>query len=77
MPRKLFEKLWAAIKRGEVFRAVIKNRAKDGHHYWVQATMMSSSDEHGARKYLSVRHLLYDDALAEQRYSEQAKMFGM
>lgn len=30
MPGKLFEILWAPIKGGEVFQAVIRNRAKDG-----------------------------------------------
>jgi PAS domain S-box-containing protein len=76
MPGKLFEKLWAVIKRGEVFRAVIKNRAKNGSHYWVQATMMLSRDGGGVGKYISVRHLLNDDREAEQRYFDQARLFG-
>ncbi|MBX7089203.1 MAG: PAS domain-containing protein [Cyclobacteriaceae bacterium] len=34
MPKKLFEILWKTIAEGKTFRGIIKNRAKDGSHYW-------------------------------------------
>lgn len=37
MPAAVFWLLWDTIKRGEPIGAYVKNRAKDGRHYWVFA----------------------------------------
>ncbi len=37
MPRAVFWLLWDTIKRGQPVGAYVKNRAKDGRHYWVFA----------------------------------------
>jgi len=37
MPRAVFWLLWSTIKKGESIGAYVKNRAKDGRHYWVFA----------------------------------------
>lgn len=37
MPRAVFWLLWASIKQGLPIGAYVKNRAKDGRHYWVYA----------------------------------------
>lgn len=37
MPRAVFYTLWQTIKSGEPIGAYVKNRAKDGRHYWVYA----------------------------------------
>jgi len=50
MPRAVFWLLWDTIKRGEPIGAYVKNRAKDGRHYWVFAIV--TPIEGG---YLSVR----------------------
>jgi PAS domain S-box-containing protein len=74
MPGKLFELLWAAIKRKEIFRAIIKNKAKDSSHYWVRATIapvLSANNE--IIKCVGVRHLIIDDKLAEEWYAQQAR----
>ncbi len=39
MPRAVFYLLWDRIKRGEPVGAYIKNRTKDGRHYWVFAVV--------------------------------------
>lgn len=39
MPRAVFYTLWDFIKRGEPVGAYIKNRTKDGRHYWVFAVV--------------------------------------
>lgn len=73
MPPKLFQLLWETITAGEVFRAVIKNQAKDLSHYWVQAFIMPIRDvELHPFKYVGVRHLISDEDLAERLYNEQA-----
>ncbi|CAN5235578.1 PAS domain S-box protein [soil metagenome] len=63
MPKETFKKLWATIGRGEIFRGVIKNRAKDGTAYYVDAVIAPTMGENGKPKgYLGVR---YDITAAE------------
>jgi PAS domain S-box-containing protein len=50
MPRGFFWLMWDAIKKGEPFGGYVKNRAKDGRHYWVFAVITPIEDG-----YLSVR----------------------
>jgi aerotaxis receptor len=37
MPREAFADLWATLKGGEPWSALLKNRRKNGDHYWVRA----------------------------------------
>lgn len=55
MPPIAFKDLWDTIKRGQSWRGVVKNRCKNGDHYWVDAyvTPVYSGDEIVA--YQSVR----------------------
>jgi methyl-accepting chemotaxis protein len=63
MPKDTFKQLWSTIGRGETFRGVIKNRAKDGSPYYVDAVIAPIMGENGKpRKYLGVR---YDITAAE------------
>jgi PAS domain S-box-containing protein len=74
MPQLLFKLLWDTIRKGDSFRGVIKNRAKDGSHYWVSATIMAIKDEDNKIvKYVGVRHLISDEKLAQDLYDTQAK----
>jgi len=50
MPRGVFWILWDRIRRGELTGAYVKNRAKDGRHYWVFAIVGPADDG-----FLSVR----------------------
>ena len=45
MPKRLFEDLWRTIQSGDIFRGVIKNRARDNSHYWVNATIMPRTNQ--------------------------------
>jgi PAS domain S-box-containing protein len=76
MPGKLFEVMWSTIKAGKTFKAIIKNRAKDGAHYWVECTILPIlSREARIIKYISVRHLIADSEQPEQLYAAQMKQF--
>jgi aerotaxis receptor len=37
MPREAFADMWSTLKGGEPWSALVKNRRKDGDHYWVRA----------------------------------------
>lgn len=37
MPMEAFRDLWDTLKRGRPWSALVKNRRKDGDHYWVRA----------------------------------------
>ncbi len=63
MPKETFKSLWSTIGRGDVFRGVIKNRAKDGTPYYVDAVVAPILGDNGKpMKYLGVR---YDITAAE------------
>jgi PAS domain S-box-containing protein len=72
MPKDIFRLMWNTIQRGDVFRGVVKNRAKDGTHYWVDATIAPQLDDQGnIIKYVSVRYHLQNDEVAEKLYQDQ------
>jgi len=63
MPKETFKQLWSTIGHGEIFRGMIKNRAKDGTPYYVDAVVAPILGENGKpMKYLGVR---YDITAAE------------
>jgi len=63
MPKETFKQMWSTIGRGETFRGIIKNRAKDGTPYYVDAVVAPILGDNGKpMKYLGVR---YDITAAE------------
>ena len=57
MPKDVFKQMWSTIGRGQIFRGVVKNRAKDGTPYYVDAVIAPILGENGKpMKYLGVRY---------------------
>lgn len=57
MPKEVFKELWSTIGRGRMFRGVIKNRAKDGTPYYVDAVVAPIMGDNGKPKgYIGVRY---------------------
>ncbi len=55
-PKAVFEEMWNDITNGRVWNGVIKNRKKDGGHYYVNATIYPIKDENGNfLEYISIR----------------------
>lgn len=57
MPKEVFEDLWATIKQGKIWQGNVKNRAKNGHSYYVFTTIVPIVDEQGdVIEYLAIRY---------------------
>lgn len=77
MPRELFKLFWKTIQSGEVFKGIVKNKAKDGTAYWVDATIVPIKNNAGeVIKYVGSRYHIQDDALGLTLYNKQAEKFG-
>jgi len=55
MPPAAFADLWSKIKAGETWRGMVKNRCKNGDHYWVEAFVMPVIINNELAGYQSVR----------------------
>jgi aerotaxis receptor len=55
MPPAAFEDLWRNVKAGESWMGMVKNRCKNGDHYWVDAFVTPISKDGTVAEYQSVR----------------------
>ncbi|MBN9366522.1 MAG: PAS domain-containing protein [Comamonadaceae bacterium] len=55
MPPEAFADLWATIKEGKSWTALVKNRRADGDHYWVRANVTPVVRGGQLTGYMSVR----------------------
>ncbi|MGE0110918.1 methyl-accepting chemotaxis protein [Aquabacterium sp.] len=56
MPAEAFRDMWATIESGRPWAGVVKNRRKNGDHYWVVANATPMMDAGRITGYLSVRN---------------------
>ncbi|HET8859129.1 PAS domain-containing protein [Marivirga sp.] len=72
MPSEVFKLLWETIKAGKVFRGIIKNKAKDGSVYWVDAVISPVLDADGKpKKYVGVRYVIEQEEIAQKLFDKQ------
>ena len=57
MPSAAFQDLWAKMKSGEPWVGMVKNRCKNGDHYWVEANVTPVYKNGQITEYLSVRKI--------------------
>ena len=55
MPAAVFKLMWNTIQQGQSFMGIVKNRAKDGGYYWVNAYIMPIIENGKITGYESVR----------------------
>ena len=55
MPEEAFRDMWETIASGRPWTALVKNRRKDGDHYWVQANVTPLMEGGRPVGYMSVR----------------------
>jgi PAS domain S-box-containing protein len=78
MPKELFRVFWETIKTGNAFNGIIKNRCKDGTHYWVDATIVPIKDELGnVTKFIGARYHLKNEEIAVELYNRQARKLSL
>jgi aerotaxis receptor len=80
MPAAAFADLWATVKAGRPWRGTVKNRCKDGDHYWVDAFVVPLRKNGETTGYMSVRsepsrtQVREAEALYQQINAGQAKL---
>ncbi len=55
MPPEAFADLWQTVKGGKSWMGIVKNRCKNGDHYWVDAFVTPISENGHVSEYQSVR----------------------
>lgn len=78
MPAEAYKDMWRTIGRGEPWTGLVKNRRKNGDHYWVRANVTPIMEGGKPRAYMSVRtkpsatEIAAAEALYAQMRSEAA-----
>jgi PAS domain S-box-containing protein len=69
--REFFQELWRTIGTGKVWKGEVKNKAKDGSHYWVDTTIVPFLNDRGIPdRYLAIRFEIGDRKRAEEAQRE-------
>ncbi|OIR17832.1 methyl-accepting chemotaxis protein II [mine drainage metagenome] len=55
MPPAAFKDLWDTVKAGKPWNGIVKNRCKNGDHYWVEANVAPVREGQHVIGYMSVR----------------------
>jgi len=75
-PHAFFKSMWSVIGHGQVWRGLVRNRRKDGSHYWVDSTIVPFLDDAGkVMRYVSIRTDVTDKVQADARLAEQRAFY--
>lgn len=72
MPPQVFAELWATISAGKTWRGLIKNLAKNGDYYWVEAQVAPIKQQGNIVGYVSVRSAPTQQQINEAEQTYQA-----
>jgi PAS domain S-box-containing protein len=71
MKESVFKNMWETITAGEIWRGRVKNKAKDGRFYIVNAMIMPIFDKTGTiQEYISSRHIVTDEVEENEKFNE-------
>ncbi len=68
MPKEAFANLWETIKGGLPWQGLVKNRSKNGDHYWVRANVTPTIENGETVGFISIRTKPTED---EKRHAEE------
>ncbi|EPG4894727.1 methyl-accepting chemotaxis protein [Citrobacter koseri] len=64
MPKAAFADMWYTLRQGEPWSGIVKNRRKNGDHYWVRANAVPMVREGCVTGYMSIRTRATDEEIA-------------
>ncbi|MFZ2855519.1 MAG: Tar ligand binding domain-containing protein [Rhodocyclaceae bacterium] len=72
VPASIFEGMWRTLKRGLPWHGLVKNRCKNGDHYWVAARVVPVRKNGETIGYMSLRSALDPARIPEAEAAYQA-----
>ncbi len=80
-PPEFFREMWLTISKGAVWHGKVKNRRKDGSHYWVDATIVPFKNTDGdIEKYVAIRTDITHTKETQEKatkFSQQLKIMNI
>lgn len=72
MPKAAFADLWTTVKSGRPWEGLVKNRCKNGDHYWVRANVTPLVEDGEVTGFISIRSKPTPDEVmaAERLYAD-------
>ena len=65
IPSEVFKDMWRTLKQGEVWTGIVKNRRKNGDHYWVRANVTPIIRQGKIQSFMSVRTAAKKEEIAQ------------